>query len=155
MVAAVRELNFQCERTLSTSEEPRAPPLQLMSDQITQAVKIFQAGTARGPSGLRGQHLKDLTSGWNMAPQIAANVIKTITNVVNLFVSGKAAPSAAEFYADANLFAAYRKDVGIRLIAVGDIMRCLVSKCFTYSLSDKGLFINHVMGGGGKGGYGK
>ena len=79
MVAALRELNPQCERTMPCSEEPSAPPLQFTSDQVIQAVKSFQAGTAPGPSGLRAQHLKDLTSGRNMAPHIAANVIKALT----------------------------------------------------------------------------
>ena len=55
-VAALRELHPQLERTAPSLEEPNAPPLQFMSDQVIQAVKSFQAGTAPGPSGLRAQH---------------------------------------------------------------------------------------------------
>ena len=47
-VAALRELHPQCERTMPCSEEPSAPPLQFTSDQVIQAVKSFQAGTAPG-----------------------------------------------------------------------------------------------------------
>ena len=112
-VAALRELHPQCERAMPCSEEPSAPPLQFTSDQVIQAVKSFQAGTAPGPSGLRAQHLKDLTSGRNMAPHIAANIIKALTKVVNLFASGKAASGAAEYCAGANLFAANKKDGGM------------------------------------------
>ena len=122
MVTAVRELHTQCERTMPSLEKPSAPPLQFTSDQVIQAVKSFQAGTAPRPSGLRAQHLKDLTSSRNMAPHIAANVTKALTKVVNLFASGKAASGAAEYCAGANLFAANNKDGGIRPIAVGDVM---------------------------------
>ena len=126
---------------MPSSEEPSAPLLQFTSDQVMQAVKSFQAGTAPGPSGLRAQHLKDLTSGRNMAPHIAANVTKALIKVVNLFALGKAASGAAKFCAGANLFAANKKDGGIRPIAVGDAMRRLVSKCFAYSLSFR-LFLH-------------
>ena len=152
-MTALRELHPECKRTMPCSEEPSAPPLQFTSDQVIQAVKSFQAGTAPGPSGLRAQHLKDLTSGRNMAPHIAANVIKALTKVVNLFASGKAASGAAEYCAGANLFAANKKDGGIRPIAVGDLMRRLVSKCFAYSLSDKAaeLFAPLQLGTGVRG----
>ena len=45
-VAALRKLHPQLERTAPSLEEPNAPPLQFMSDQVIQAVKSFQAGTA-------------------------------------------------------------------------------------------------------------
>ena len=41
MAAALKELQSQCERTMPSLEEPSAPPLQFMSDQVTQAVKSF------------------------------------------------------------------------------------------------------------------
>ena len=63
-----------------------------------------------------------------------ANVIKALTEVLDLFASGKAASGAAEYCAGANLLAVNKKDGGIRPIAVGDAMRRLVSKCFAYSL---------------------
>ena len=62
-----------------------------------------------------------------MAPQIAANITVALTKVVNLFASGNAASGTAEYCAGANLYAANKKDGGIRPIAVGDVMRRLVS----------------------------
>ena len=72
-----------------------------------------------------------------MVPHIAANITKALTKVVNLFASGMAATGAAKYCVGAKLFDANKKDGGIRPIAVGVVMRCLVSKCFAYSLSNK------------------
>ena len=40
-------------------DAPEAPPISVSSDEVADAIKSFRAGSAPGPSGLRGEHLME------------------------------------------------------------------------------------------------
>jgi hypothetical protein len=52
-------------------------------------------------------------------------------------VTGHLPEEAAPYFSGARLFGGKKKDGGIRPIAVGNITRRLVSKCFSFALSEK------------------
>jgi hypothetical protein len=54
---------------------------------------------------------------------------KNLTAVVNLFLSGKALRSFATVIASAKLVPLFKKDCSLRPVAVGEVLRRLVSKC--------------------------
>jgi hypothetical protein len=59
-----------------------------------------------------------------------SSFLENLTELVNLFLSGKALPSFATFMSSASLVPLLKKDGhSIRPIAVGEILRRLVSKC--------------------------
>ena len=97
---------------------------------IEQAVKSFKPGTAPGPSGLRAEHIKEATS-----PTVRGygETLKALQSFVTKMSEGSLPASVAPFFCGANLFAAIKKDGGRRPIAVGEVLRRLVSKCVAYA----------------------
>ena len=110
-------------------------PLKLTVTQVRESIKSFNKGTAPGPSGMRAEHLKvavELGS-----PGRQEKTIESITNLVNNLLAGKMPKEIAKYFCGANLFGAKKKDGGIRPIAVGEILRRLVSKAAMRALSKK------------------
>jgi hypothetical protein len=71
-------------------------------------------------------HLLDCCSGQSGTP----NFLDNLTSFTNLFLSGKALATFAPFMSSANLIPLLKKDgVSIRPIAVGEVLRRLISKC--------------------------
>ena len=84
---------------------------------------------------MRAEHLKvavELGS-----PGRQEKTIESITNLVNNLLAGKLPKEIAKYFCGANLFGAKKKDGGIRPIAVGEILRRLVSKAAMRALSKK------------------
>ena len=81
-------------------------------------------------------------------------VLQALTALVNTLVGGGVAPQAAPYFCGARLHAAAKKDGGIRPIAVGNLLRRLVSKCCTTRLQGRAaaLFAPHQLGVGVRGG---
>ena len=112
-----------------------SPSLSLDVAKVKKAIFSFKAGTAPGPSGLRAEHLKLALQA--PTPARGDNCASILTNFVNLMASGKLPPSIAPFFCSANLFAARKKDGGHRPIAVGEVLRRLISKCLAFESAAK------------------
>ena len=60
-----------------------------------------------------------------------------LTKLVNVLAAGELPEEDAPDFCGARLYAGNKKSGGVRPIAVGNILRRLVSKCFSFGLSDK------------------
>ena len=96
--------------------------------QVLDAVKSFHKGSAAGPSGLRPEHL--LITVKSAPPNRSERTLTQLTRAVNVMASGKVPPQVSPFLCGARLHAAIKKDGGLRPIAVGNMLRRLVSKLF-------------------------
>lgn len=91
------------------------------SEEIIKALRSFPKDTACARSGQRVTHLLEtLSSGIPLDDDF--------TIFVNNLIQGKAPLELAPLYASANLIAIQKKDSSIRPIAVGEVVRRLVSK---------------------------
>ena len=110
-------------------------PLKLSASQVRESIKSFKKGSAPGPSGMRAEHLKVAVE--MGSPGRKEKTIESITNLVNNLLAGNMPKEVASYFCGANLFGAKKKDGGIRPIAVGEILRRLVSKAAMRVLSKK------------------
>ena len=76
--------------------------------------------------------------------------LQSITNIVNMFLSGKVPAILGPIYASAPIIALLKQDGGIRLIAIGEIWRRLVSKvaCFSFRAAMMDYLEPHQVGVG-------
>ena len=118
------------------AKHPQAPPPIIPSDPsplpiridnvgISRAIKSFPNGTAPGPSGLRASHLKEAVS----CPASGNVVLTSLSQFANLMCSGGFPSSYASFFCGADLIAIRKPNGGLRPIAIGEILRRLISKC--------------------------
>jgi hypothetical protein len=120
---------------------PRLPngttprPATLTTDQVMQALRSFPNGSEPGPSGLRPEHVK--AAAFCPSNIIAENTIRVLTSFSNLITSGKAPPIITPYFFGANLFAARKKDGSHRPIAVGEVLRRLVSKALAFEIAPR------------------
>ena len=119
--------------------DPDSTLLHLQSSQIVKSIKTFKRGSAPGPSGLRAEHLK-VAVGTN-SPIMNEKSAALICRLCNLILSGGLPKAVAPYFCGARLHGAQKKDGGVRPIAVGEIMRRLVSKCAASAVSDKAATI--------------
>ena len=110
------------------------PPLAnpITRDQVLAALKGFAKGSAPGPSGLRAQHLLDAVSG----PE-QAGALEALVDLVNLLASGYAPSWVAKYVAGAQFLALPKENDGVRPIAVGEVLRRLVSKTLCCIVEDE------------------
>ena len=106
---------------------PVPPPLSLSEAVVLKAVRSFPSGSAPGPSGLRPSHLREAVS--CPAPDRARLVLKSLTIFVNALAAGRTPPSVLPHLCGATLLACRKKNGGLRPIAVGEVLRRLISKC--------------------------
>ena len=92
---------------------------------INKMVKSFTRGTAPGPSGLRAQHLRDAVRSTH-----GDEALVQLTSLCNLLARGDAPESFAQHLAGASLMALEKPGGGVRPIAIGEVLRRLVAKCF-------------------------
>ena len=96
---------------------------------IVKSLRSFPNGTAPGPSGLRANHLKEAI--FCPSPDRASSAVHALSKVINLLVSGKVPLDVVPHLCGANLLAVKKKGGGRRPIAVGEVLRRLVSKCIS------------------------
>ena len=110
---------------------PAVPPpfpdsaLQVDSNEVLKHIRSFPPGSSGGPDGLRPQHIAELIA----CPDIGVELLKAITNLTNLLLSGSCPPSVRPFLFGGKLFALRKKSGGLRPIAIGYYWRRLASKC--------------------------
>ena len=103
--------------------------------QVQKAIHSFKAGTAPGPSGLRAEHLKEAIG--TIAAGSGSRAAAAVTALVNLLSAGKVPPEVAVYLCGSRLYAAIKKDGGLRPVAVGNLSRRLTSKCLAFSVSPR------------------
>ena len=91
---------------------------------VVKAARSFRRGSAAGPSGLRGEHLREALESAH-GDEVAAH----LTRVVQLLVRGEAPFELAQHLAGATLHALPKGQDDVRPIAVGETLRRLVAKC--------------------------
>ena len=79
------------------------------------------------PSGLRANHLEEAV--FCPSPILASTTIQSLHSVVNLLCSGSVPFPVIPHLCGASLTALRKKSGGLRPIAVGEVLRRLVSKC--------------------------
>ena len=120
------------------SKHPQAPPPTLppgpvppsicLSDSAVQrGARSFPTGSAPGPSGLRPSHLKEAVG--CPSPDQANRFLTCLTRFVNLLTAGRTPSFITPHLCGATLLAVRKKNGGHRPIAVGKVLRRLVSKC--------------------------
>lgn len=126
------------------------PNLTSTTDQVLRAVLSFRSGSAGGLDGLTPQHLKDLVQG--SCGDAGETLLKDITALVNLMLSGTIHENITDLLYGANLCALIKKDGGIRPIAVGTTYRRIAAKICVKSINLTNYFQPHQLGFGSKGG---
>jgi hypothetical protein len=133
--------NIMIEKHPQTSTPSPTPgganpdPIHLTQSQVFQALSSFQTGTAAGPSGLRAEHLKASTT--CTTPAKAEKAVAALTRLTNSLAAGHVPASVSPYLCGTNLFAAMKKDGSHRPIAVGEVVRRLVSKCMVFHVQSK------------------
>jgi hypothetical protein len=98
---------------------------------VVAAVRSFRRGSAAGPSGLRGDHLREAL-GSAHGDEVAAH----LAEVVQLLVRGDAPLEIAPHMAGAALHALPKPGGDVRPIAVGETLRRLASKCLCQAVRE-------------------
>jgi len=106
-------------------------PVDLTELEVLKALKSFRRGTAAGPCCLHVAYFLDSVD----IP--GSSLLTNLTHFVNNLVNGKLPESSRSVFTAANLTALTKKDGGIRPIAVGSVLRRLVSKCMMFRFNSK------------------
>ena len=116
----------QREPDLSDLATPgRAQVPEFDSALLKKLIKSFPRGSSPGPSGLRAQHLKDAVRSAH-----GDEALEQLTSICNLLARGDAPEFLSQYLAGASLMALEKQGGGVRPIAIGEVLRRLVSKCF-------------------------
>lgn len=110
----------------STADVP-----DITAEQIRRAIQGWSRSSAAGPTGLRGDHLKEA-----LATAHADEVLVHLAGVVQLLVRGDAPADLAQHLAGATLHALPKGQDDVRPIAVGETLRRLASKCLCQAMRD-------------------
>ena len=104
--------------------EPSTEPLAVSFQDVYEAIRGFKPSSAPCPSGLRGEHLKEMG--------LAA--LGQVTRLVNGIAAGRMPANVTFYFCGSNLFAA-KKSGGLRPVALDGILRRLTSKCLAYKVA--------------------
>ena len=114
-----------CLPTLPSGPAP--PPVRFSEDEVAKALKSFPNGLAPGPSGLWSNHLKEAVF-WPSHDR-ASRALHSLSQLVNIVCAGNIPDGVILHLCGASLLPCKKKNGGLRPIAVGEVIRCLVSKC--------------------------
>ena len=82
---------------------------------------------APGPPSLRPSHLREAVA--CPSPDRAHEMLSALTKFINLLAAGQVPSSIRPYLCGATLLASKKKNGGLHPIAVGEVLRRLVSKC--------------------------
>lgn len=136
--ASMQDKHPQCP-TAPTPSGLAPAAMTVTAKQVIQALKSFKTGSAPGPSGLRAEHLKGAV--FCPTASRAERALQALTTIVNVLASGKAPQEIVPFFFGANLLAARKKNGGHRPIAVGEVLRRLVSKCLAFEVAPRAALL--------------
>ena len=133
-------------------EGPTPPPAILCESNVLKCVCSFPKGSAPGPSGLHPGHLREATR--CPSPDQANRFLSVLTTFVNLLAAGRTPLDVTPYLCGATLLASKKKSGGHRPIAVGEVLRRLVSKCLSFHsrAATNSLLIPLQLGVGVRGG---
>ena len=109
-----------------TQDDTITLPLNVSTTYIEKAIRSFNSGSAAGPDKHSPQHLKELTS--KQTGEAGARLLQALAALANVMLAGKVPQDILSVLYGANLVALSKPGGGIRPIAVGNILRCLVAK---------------------------
>ena len=115
---------------------------------LYNAIMSFPNGSAAGPDKIVPQIFKDLVSKSNGSAGL--NFLKSLTKLINLIGDGKIPEPLRPFFFGAKLIALIKIEGGLRLIAIGNTLRRIASKCAgSKALSKRQNFFGNVQVGCG------
>jgi len=100
---------------LSLRQAAASAALQVDAETAEKAVLGFARGPSAGPSGLRPQHVKDA-----LVPGLRDEILRHITEVVNLLAQGRAPTEVQAWLCGAFLAAIPKTSGDLRPVAMGD-----------------------------------
>ena len=106
---------------------PASPPVRFSEDEVAKALKSFPNGSAPGPPGLWSNHLKEAV--FCPSPNRASLALHSLSQLVNIVCAGNVPDGVIPHLCGASLLPCKKKNGGLRLIAVGEVIQRLVSKC--------------------------
>jgi len=137
----VPEFQYQSKQ----SDFNTLPSFSFTPDMIEKSIKSFPNGSASGPDGFRVEWLKDLLRKKNINSDFRISLDK----LFGLISSGKGPVTVAPYFTSARLIPLKKKDEGVRPIAIGCVLRRLMSKLLLMKVSDKLNFLKpHQFGVG-------
>lgn len=101
--------------------------LEVSTNLVQNALQSFCPGSSGGIDGLLPQHLKDIFLNIDETTEKQAR-IQSVTNFVNLVLSGHIPEQVRPLFFAARLIALNKKDGGVRPIAISNTWRRLISK---------------------------
>ena len=113
---------------------PVPPPISLSESGVLKGARSFPKGSAPGPSGLRPSHIRETVR--CPSPDQASQLLTSLTRFVNVMAAGRTPPSIIPHLCGASLLALKKKTGGHQPIAVGEVLRRLVSKCLANQTRD-------------------
>ena len=128
------------------------PSQSFSSPEVSAAALSFPKGSGAGPSGMRPEHLISVLK--NTSAALATKALAALTRVVNVMAAGKVPARVRPFFCGARLVAGRKKDDSLRPIAIGNLLRRVVAKCFSSALAQKAatLLAPNQLGVGVRGG---
>ena len=116
-----------CPSILATRSS--ASPCLCFRSAVHKGVQSFPNESAPGPSGLHTSQLQEAVG--YPSPDQASKVLATLTWFINLLAAGRVPSDVNPHLCCATLLASRKKKGGHRPIAVGEVLRRLVSKCLS------------------------
>ena len=103
-------MNIYNKNTITMAETTGLPPITVSEEEIVRAIRSFPNDTARGPDGLRPQHLKDMTG--PITNGRAQALITALSRFVTVVLQGKVPMTIRPLFFGASLTALTKKEEG-------------------------------------------
>ena len=100
--------------------------ISVSEEEIIGAIRSIPNGSAGGPDGLNPQYMKDMIQPTTI--DCGAALTSALARFVSLVLEGKTPLAIRPFFFRASLTVLTKKEGGVRPIAVGCTLRCLVAK---------------------------